>query len=130
MARNGRLTTNQTRAIAALLSERNVRAAAKSANVGERTLWKWLDLDYFRAELTRQEGAIIDQATRGLLSMQGAAIAAFDKVLKDESTTAASEANKLRAAEGVLDYLLKLRELNNLETRIRKLEEAQNEGLQ
>lgn len=127
MTNNGTLSTKQQRAIAALLSERDVRAAARAANVGERTLWRWLGDETFRAELTRQEGAIIDQVTRGLLSMQGAAIAAFDKVLKDPK---AGEANKLRAAEGVLDYLLKLRELNNLETRIRKLEEAQNEGLQ
>lgn len=126
MTNNGTLSTKQQRAIAALLSERDVRAAARAANVGERTLWRWLGEETFRAELTRQEGAIIDQVTRGLLSMQGAAIAAFDKVLNDPK---AGEANRLRAAEGVLDYLLKLRELNNLETRIRKLEEAQNEGL-
>lgn len=123
MANNGILTPAQRRAINALLTERNTRDAAKVANVAERTLWRWLADSTFREELTRQEGAVIDQATRSLLSMQGAALEVFDQVL---TSTTATDANRLRAAEGVLDYLLKLRELNTLEERIRKLEEAQN----
>jgi hypothetical protein len=123
MAENDTLTPVQRRAINALLSERNTRDAAKAAKVSERSLWRWLTDTDFRAELTRQEGAVIDQATRSLLAMQGAALEVFDKVLTNGTAT---DANRLRAAEGVLDYLLKLRELNTLEQRIAKLEEAQN----
>jgi hypothetical protein len=117
------LTTAQRRAINALLTERNVREAAKAAKVSERTLWRWLTDTTFRAELTTQEGAVIDQVTRGLLAMQDQALEVFDSIL---TSTTASDANRLRAAEGVLDYLLKLRELLTLEDRVRKLEEGQN----
>lgn len=126
MTKNGALTPPQNRVITALLTERTTRDAARAANVAERTLWRWLADPAFRAELTRQEGAVIDEATRGLLAMQGTALEVFDNILKSPT---ANDANKLRAAEGVLDYLLKLRELNSLEERIRKLEEAQNERL-
>lgn len=124
MAKNGALTPAQNRVITALLIERTTRDAARAANVAERTLWRWLADPAFRAELIRQEGAVIDEATRSLLTMQGAALGVFDNILKSPT---ANDANKLRAAEGVLDYLLKLRELNSLEERIRKLEETRYE---
>jgi hypothetical protein len=76
MAKNDTLTPTQKRGIAALLSERDVRSAAKATGIAERTLWRWMDDPTFRAELTRQEGAIIDQTTRGLLGMQDKALAA------------------------------------------------------
>ncbi len=124
MTDNGTLSPTQRRAISALLTERNTRDAARAAKVAERTLWRWLADPMFRAELTRQEGEVIDQATRSLLAMQGQALEVFDQVL---TSATATDANRLRAAEGVLDYLLKLRELATLEERVRKLEEAQNE---
>lgn len=125
MTENGTLSAPQKRAIAALLTERTTRDAAQTAQVAERTLWRWLADPEFRAELTRREGALIDQATRSLLTMQGAALEAFDSVLNSD---AAKDADKLRAAEGVLTYLLKLRELNSLEERIARLEQIQNDN--
>lgn len=123
MANNGILTTAQKRAISALLTERNTRDAAAKAKVGERTIWRWLSDNTFRAELTRQEGELIDQAARRLVGLQDGAIAVFDTIL---TSSTANDANKLRAAQAVLDYLLKLRELVTLEERIKRLEEAQN----
>lgn len=189
MTENKTLTAKQKRAITALLTERTTRDAAKAAKVSESTLWRWLADPEFRAELTRQEGTVIDQVTRGLLTMQEKALEELADVfsLADEqarinisdfiseepkaftigkgeqartfyiesgnldwekirerghlikkinfnqygpilelydSQTAAGI--KLQAAKSTLDYLLKLRELNSLEERIRKLEEAQN----
>lgn len=124
MTKNGTLTPAQNRAIAALLSERSSRSAAKVARVPERTLWRWQNDPLFHAELTRREGAVINETTRGLLALQGAALEVFDMILR---SPVASDMTKLRAAEDVLDYLLKLRELNDIETRIRKLEEARFE---
>ncbi len=124
MAENDVLTTTQTRAIAALLSERDVRSAAQAARVKERTLWRWLADPDFKAELTRQEGAVLDQATRSLLAMQGKALEVFDVVLSDPS---ARDSDRIRAAQSVLEFLLKLRELNTLEARIAALEAKTNE---
>lgn len=49
------------RAIAALLSERSLAAAAKRAGVGERTIRRWLtdDMD-FRADLVQARRAIFE----------------------------------------------------------------------
>ena len=116
-----KLNTNQRRAIAALLTSKSVKAAAELADVGERTLYRWLSLPEFRAELSQHEGATIDQAARRLVELGEKAIDELESILDN---TQATDGLKLRAAQTVLDYLLKLRELRNIEQRLTDLEKA------
>lgn len=125
MAENDTLTPTQRRAITALLTERTTRDAAKAARVSERTLWRWLDDPAFKAELTRQEGAVIDQVTRGLLAMQEDALKGLSELMSGFGGRV-SAGVRLQAVKTALEIQLKYRELNTLEERIRKLEEAQN----
>ncbi len=119
------LNHKQIRAIAALLSSRNVEAAAQVVGIGERTLWRWMAEPEFAQELTHAEAAAIDAATRRLVHMQDGAIDALQAVLVDPT---ARPTVKLRAATAVLDYLLKLRELRNVEARLGALEAALSHG--
>lgn len=116
------LSIKQNRAIAALLSSRTIGDAAKAADVGERTLHTWLANPAFRTALVSAEGDAIDTATRRLIGLQDRAINAIHYVLADPNT---APALRLRAAQTVLDYLLKLRELRNIESRLAALEAAQ-----
>lgn len=181
MAENGSktITPRQALAITALLTERDVKAAAAAAKVAERTIYRWLADPIFRAQLQAAEGVMIDTATRRLIAMQDEAINAFseafirsseqvalnvaefftkkqvidkvtgqpmDKLVLDiEKVTAlghlvkklklkgddieiesydaqAAIGLKLRAAQNVLDYLLKIRDLRNVEHRLADLE--------
>jgi hypothetical protein len=122
MAQNGSLTRNQKRAIAALLSHRDVAAAAQAVGVGTRTLHRWLAEDAdFQTALAQAEGAAIDGAVRRLVYLQEPAIMVITQLLADPTVTPSV---RLRAALGILDQLIRLRELRNLETRLSKLEEA------
>ena len=122
MAENGsELTPKQARAVQALITAKSIGDAAQAASVGERTLFRWLAEPAFRAALSQAEGDLLDAATRRLLGLQGQAIETFESVLAD---AAASQAVRLRAAQAVLDYLLKLRELRNVESRLVALEVA------
>ena len=85
-------------------------------------MWRWLDDPAFRAELTRQEGAVIDQVTRGLLSMQEKALEELGDLISGLGGVPAS--TRLQAVKIALESFTRLRELNTLEERIRKLEEA------
>ena len=116
------LTPKQARAIPALMSARNVADAAKAANVAERTLYRWLGDPTFRLRLNEAEGEAIDTATRRLLQLQDPAVDALGAILKDPDTTPTV---RLRAATAVLDYLIRLRELRNVEARLLALEAAQ-----
>ena len=118
----GKLTPKQERAIRALLEHKSVGEAAASIGVGERTLYRWLADPTFRQALSAAEGDLLDVATRRLLSLQDAAISTFAGMLSDDNEASATV--KLRAAQAVLDYLLKLRELRDIEQRLTALEQA------
>jgi len=112
---------NKTRAIAALLTARNVQEAAKLAGVSERTLSRWLAEPGFRAGLLTAEGDAIDAATRRLLTLQQAAIDTLEQVLGD---VGAGPGVRLRAAQAVLEHMLRLREQRTTEERLTALEAA------
>lgn len=123
MAKPAQSTINakQERAILALLSTRSVAEAAALAKVGERTLWRWLSDPLFRVSLAGAEADMLDAATRRLLQLQDEAIGTVQAIMQD---CEASAGVRLRAAQAVLDYLLKLRELRNVEQRLTALEMA------
>ena len=114
------LTPKQTQAITALLSERSIAAAARQSGVGVATIYRWFDDPVFSKALTAAEGQAIDAAARSLVGMADKALGAVAGVLDDP---AAHPATRLRAAEIVLNNLLKMVELRNLERRIKALEE-------
>ena len=124
MAENGRISAKQHRVISALLTSKSVAEAAAATGQGERTIHRWLSDPAFRQALSAAEGEVIDVATRRLLTLQGSALDTFEAVLGDPTVSAGV---RLRAAQAVLDYLLKLRELRDIEQRLQALEAAQTE---
>jgi hypothetical protein len=122
MADNGtELTTRQRRTIAALLAAKDVREAAKQARVPERTLYTWMTEPAFKTALYEAEGHLIDAATRKLLRYQDAALTTIITIMADKLILPAV---RLRAAQTILEQLLKLRELRDIEGRLAALEEA------
>jgi hypothetical protein len=124
MATNGmadnKITAPQQRAIVALLSTKNVAEAAQQANVGERTLFRWMAEDVlFKAALAVAEGEMINAATRRLLQHQDVALTVILSIMADKKLSAGV---RLRAALAIVDTMLKLRELNNIEARLSALE--------
>lgn len=124
MANSGALSAKQSKAIAALLSSKTVLGAAELAGVSARTLTRWLADDDFKAALTEAESEAIDAATRRLIGLQGAAIDTLQETLSDRKALAGI---RLRASQSILDYLLKLRELRNIESRLAALEKIIND---
>lgn len=114
------LNAKQQRAVLALLSEPSVAKAAAAAQVGERTLYKWLRLPAFRGAVAALEGELIDEATRRLLAMQDAALSTIENLLLSDAPPSV----RLRAAQMVIENLLKLRDLRNTESRLAALEAA------
>ena len=126
MAASGALSVKQAKAIGALLSSKTVAEAAQQAEVGERTLTRWLSSDLqFRQALSLAEGDLIDSASRRLLQIQTGAIDTIEGMLADDAEV--SDAVRLRAAQAALDYLFKMRELRQIEQRLAALEQAMAE---
>jgi hypothetical protein len=125
MADSGVLSPSQKRAISALLTARNVRAAAQTAKVSERSLTRWLADPAFQSALHQAEGDALGETVRRLAYVAGLAVDALEKVLSNELAPATV---KVQAASTVLGKLGDLRELAQLESRLLALEEAIKAG--
>ena len=121
MADNGSLSAAQRRLIPALLTCRTVTAAAESAKVPERTAFRWLADDAFRAELAQAEGEVIAEAVRELLGLASSAVGCLRDTLDDKELPAGV---RIRASALALDALLRLREWASIEKRLAELERA------
>lgn len=126
MSTHGNLPLKQQKAIAALLSAKDILSAAQQAGVSERQLHRWLNDDQpFQAALRDAEGQAIDNAVRRLTGATNSALNVVMVVMLDPKVAAST---RLRAAISVLEQMMKLRELNNMEQRIARLEEQLSSG--
>ena len=119
MAQSDTLKPAQLRAVAALLVERDVRAAAKAAGVSERALWRWMDLPDFQRELKQAEARAVDAAVRRLADLTGEAVDTLRAVMADTEAPAGS---RVTAANAALSRLMDLKQLNDLEGRLAAVE--------
>jgi hypothetical protein len=118
------LTHKQHKALAALLSEPTVTAAAAKCGIGERTLHTWLhDVPAFAAAYTAARRDAVGQAVGRLQHATGIAVDALIDVLDSEYTPAPA-AVRVSAAKVIIEYALRFRELDELESRIAALENA------
>jgi hypothetical protein len=126
MADNGSpprgLTPKQRRAIAALMTAPTIGEAAKTAKVGERSLYRWLKEPAFMAELQAATRAAIDATVRRMATISVAATGTLASVMKD---TDAPAGVRVRAADVILSRLPDWRELSALEERLAALEAAE-----
>lgn len=123
MDKIGSLNTKQRRAIRALLNKPTIELAAKESQVGESTLYHWLRQDDFRQALTAAESDALDNASRRLVSLTEHAISLITQTMADKQM---HPALRLRAAQIVLENMLRLRELRSIEQRLAALEGRTN----
>jgi len=114
-----KLTRKQEEAIAALLSEATMAAAAEKVRVNEVTLWRWLKLPDFKAAFRAARREVVEKSTAQLQQASWAASTTLLKLLASPSDSV-----RLRAATAILDYANKGIELIDFEERLTRLEQA------
>jgi transposase-like protein len=115
------LSTKQRKAVEALLTTGEVKAAATEAGVHRDTLHRWLKQPLFLEAVRSAEAAALDELSRLLVRLGRTAVATIAKAMSDPVTPAAT---RVRAADVALGRLLQLRELAQLEARVQALEQA------
>lgn len=113
------LSQNQRRALTYLLSEKTVRAAAGKAGLTEQTLYRYLSDDLFREEIQKANAAIYAEASNRLTAD---VLNALNK-LWDIVEEATDQNVKRQAINDWLKHALKIREADELESRIAALED-------
>ena len=113
------VTPAQRKAIETMLTSGNMVQAADAAGVNRSTIYRWMADDVFVAALREAEAEAVQGLSRSLAGLgESAAQALRDALAPSNKITV-----RLRAAEIVTDRLLKLRELVDIEARLKALED-------
>jgi hypothetical protein len=114
-----KLPRKQQQAIAALLNCPTVVEAAKAVGVAEVTIHRWLTTPQFKEAFRKARAQIVDQA---ITKIQQAASEAV-KTLQDIATDLdRKDSARVSAAKAILDHTLRATELENLASRIDRIE--------
>jgi hypothetical protein len=119
----GKQARKEEQAIAALLAEPTVEAAAARVGVGHSTLLRWLAEPSFR---DRYRAARRDVVEAAIGRLQRASTAAVDALARNLSC--GMPAVEVGAAKAVLDQAIKAVELLDLAERVERLEAGLGDG--
>jgi transposase len=117
-----KLSRKQEQAIAALLTEKTVEAAATKAGVAYSTLKGWLRKPAFRAAHAAAREQVLERTVARLLAATSKAVETLEKNLD-----ASAPRDSTRAAVAVLTHALKGAELLDLAVRLKALEDLVRE---
>src|SRR5580658_9247769 len=109
------LGRKQEDAIVALLTQRNVEEAARTARVSVRTLMRWLQLPDFQKAYREARRAAFGQAISRLQQASSAAVSTLLKIMVDPSAPAST---RVRAADSVLDHSKQAIEIEDIDVRV------------
>lgn len=107
--------------ICALLAEPTIEKAAAKVGIGTTTAFRWLQELDFQAEYQQARKQAVSQAIAQLQKATTQAVATLQAIMQDEEAPASS---RVTAAKTTLEMSLKAIELDNLATRIERLEQA------
>lgn len=119
MSANGTLSPRQRKAVEALVTTGNRRAACQAAGIGPATLYRWLKQPAFQQALREVEAAALADLRRRLLVLAERAGNALEDGLE-----AADLRLRLRAADLLMSKLLQFHEAIEILERLEKLEQA------
>jgi hypothetical protein len=122
--KTSKLTAKQESAISALLSTSTIKEAAKCANVGEATIFRWLQLEDFQTAYREARRQTVNHAIAQLQKACSEAVGTLRDVMKDKDSPPSS---RVSAAKAVLETSIKAVELEDLISRVEELEELVND---
>ena len=111
------LSRKQIEAIPHLVGAGSLEAGRKKAGVAKTTLYQWLKDETFKAELERTREAVTREALDRLKGAITRAVEGLIHLAVDKNKSV-----RLRACEKVIDFFLKVREADEIECRLEKIE--------
>ena len=113
------LTDKMIKAIPHLISAKTCMEGCKKARIAPKTYYTWLKNPLFKDELKQHRDSLIEESMELL---KGHIMAAVE-TLGDLLTTTESDSLKRHLAKDIIDYVIKSRELEDIEQRVSLLED-------
>lgn len=114
---NKKLTERQRRCLPFLISCKNVTEGCRSAGITTECFYTWLEQPTFKAELNRLRNAAMNE---GLQQLRDAVTQASRKLI--ELLDSEVEETRRKAACNILEFSLKIEELQEIEGRLESIE--------
>ena len=114
-----RLTTRQKYSIPLILAARSIEEGCRMAGIAKRTWYNWMHDEGFREAVTSEREALSSEALDRLKATLTAAVEGLSGLVDAEEKNI-----RLKACAEVIDYFLKLREIEDMERRLAALERA------
>jgi hypothetical protein len=111
------VSQKQLRAIPLILGAKTIEEGVKKAGISKTTFYKWQKSHEFKEEFMRHRREIVDFALHELKISTVDAVRVLKRLLK-----AKSEWIRLRTALGILDYVSKFIEQEDISRRLEELE--------
>ena len=106
-------------AIAALVAHPNIKEAAATCGISEKTLHAWLKEPEFSIQLAEAQRDVTRRVTRSVILRAERAVSVLDEIMSDVETAAPA---RVSAARTVLEFTMKAIEIEEILERITALE--------
>ena len=113
------MTPNQQRALQALLTQPNKKAAAEAAGITPRTMTTYLSDPDFQSEYKKAFGQLVHDATRQAQQALSPAISALRGIVEDDTESSSA---RISAARSLLEYGLRMTEFSDILTELQAVE--------
>ena len=114
-----KLTPKQERALVALLDCGEIKKAAEIAEVGEVTLWRWLQAPDFQSRYRSARRSLVETAIAQLQSDCTIAARVLREVAEDREAPASS---RVAAARAIIEQSVSAVQLTDLQERLEEVE--------
>jgi transposase-like protein len=116
------VTSKQEIILAALVAESSVEKAARAAKVSRATVYRWLDDADFKIKLKEQRDVLLETAVESIKCRAAKAVEKLAALMdsKDERT-------RRLACKDLIDYALRIKEVQSIEDRLVAMEKTLNE---
>jgi len=112
------LTERQLKAIPHLVVSSTYEKGCRKARISRNTYYEWMKDPVFKAELHRQRDTVIEEALETLKCSMTNAV----KVLVELLDATENEYLKRNVAKDIIGYVIKAKELEDLDQRITEIE--------
>ena len=116
---NERLSAKQLQALPHIVVAASDKEGCKAAGISRNTYYKWTKEPAFMAELAKRRDQVVTEALDVLKGHIDKAVAALVGLLKTKN-----EGLRRQTATNIIDYTLKIKEINEIEKRLDTIEEA------
>jgi len=114
-----KLTSNQIRTISCILESSSIEEAAKKAKVSRASIYNWLKDEDFREKLKKERNTLFCESLDLLKQATGKAVKELIDLLRSRN-----EKTRRLAAKEIINFSLRMTELQDLGERLNKLEEV------